>query len=132
MSTAQLWMLGAVAGLTIFLGLPVGRIRRPALRLRALLNAMAIGVLVFLFFDILSHANEIVEGALDAAKNDAGSWWRFLGFALLLTGRPGGGLVRPVVYEQHLEPSERSLSAATQTPPAATRRRFVSTPAHRL
>src|SRR4051794_14929726 len=106
MSTAQLWVLGAVAGLTIFLGLPVGRIRKPALRLRAMLNAIAIGVLVFLFFDILAHANEIVEGALDTAKDGAGSWWRFLGYALLLAVGLGIGLVGLVVYEQHLTPSQ--------------------------
>jgi ZIP family zinc transporter len=132
MSTAQLWVLGAVAGLTIFLGLPVGRIRKPALRLRALLNAIAIGVLLFLFFDILAHANEIVEGSLDAAKDGAGSWWRFLGHALLLAAGLGVGLVGLVVYEDHLVPSQRSLSAATQTAPVVAASRFLPAAAHRL
>jgi zinc transporter, ZIP family len=132
MSTAQLWVLGAVAGLTIFLGLPIGRIRRPALRLRALLNAIAIGVLVFLFFDILGHANEIVEGALDAAKDGAGSWWRFLGYAVMLAVGLGVGLVGLVVYEQRLPESGHPVGAATRVASVATTSRFLPTRAYRL
>jgi ZIP family zinc transporter len=112
--------------------LPVGRIRRPALGLRAMLNAIAIGVLVFLFFDILSHANEIVEGALDAAKDGAGSWWRFAGYALMLAVGLGVGLVGLVVYEQRITPSERSVGAATQAVPVTAAKRFLATPSHRL
>ena len=100
MSTTQLWVLGAIAGFTIFLGLPVGRLRRPAAGLRAFLNAVAIGVLLFLFFDILAHANDIVEGALEAAKDGGGSWWRFAGFGLMLAVGLGAGLVGLVVYER--------------------------------
>ena len=55
-STGRLWLLGAIAGFTIFLGLPLGRISRPAPRLRVALNAGAIGILIFLLFDVLSHA----------------------------------------------------------------------------
>ena len=100
MSTTQLWALGVIAGFTIFLGLPVGRLRRPAAGLRAFLNAIAIGVLVFLFFDILAHANEIVEGALVSAKDGDGSWWRFAGYGLMLAVGLGLGLVGLVVYER--------------------------------
>ena len=63
-STSHLLILAAVAGFTIFLVLPLGRLRSPAPRLRAGLNAVAIGILVFLLFDVLSHGNETVEHAL--------------------------------------------------------------------
>jgi len=63
-SAFHIAVLGAIAGVTILLGLPVGRLRAPAPRLRALLNAAAIGVLVFLLWDILAHAWEPVDGAL--------------------------------------------------------------------
>jgi ZIP family zinc transporter len=53
-----------VAGFTIFLGLPVGRLNRPAPRLKAALNGVAIGVLLFLVWDILSHAWEPTDVAL--------------------------------------------------------------------
>ena len=81
LSAGRLWLLGAIAGSTIFLGLPLGRLRNPAPRVRAGLNAVAIGILVFLLFDVLSHANEPVERALRAAVDGSASWWRFAGLA---------------------------------------------------
>ncbi|MDQ1521633.1 MAG: zinc transporter, family [Actinomycetota bacterium] len=99
-STNHLFILGAIAGLTIFLGLPLGRLRNPAPRLRAGLNAVAIGILVFLLFDVLSHANEPVEHALDAAVNGGGSWWRFAGLGAVFAGGLAAGLVGLVYYDQ--------------------------------
>jgi ZIP family zinc transporter len=64
MSAGRIALLGAIAGLTIFLGLPVGRLRAPAPRTRALLNAGAVGVLLFLLWDVLAHAWEPVDSAL--------------------------------------------------------------------
>jgi ZIP family zinc transporter len=64
MSATEIALLGAIAGFTIFLGLPVGRLRNPAPRLRALLNAGAVGILVFLLWDVLAHAWEPIDGAL--------------------------------------------------------------------
>ena len=54
MSTASIIMLGAIAGLTIFLGLPVGRMRNASAALKVFLNATATGVLLFLFWDVLT------------------------------------------------------------------------------
>jgi zinc transporter, ZIP family len=56
MSAASIALLGAIAGLTIFLGLPIGRVRSKLPRTRALLNALAIGILVFLLWDVIDHA----------------------------------------------------------------------------
>jgi ZIP family zinc transporter len=64
MSAGRIALLGAVAGFTIFLGLPIGRLRAPAPRVRALLNAGAVGVLLFLLWDVLAHAWEPVDKAL--------------------------------------------------------------------
>src|SRR4051794_6434421 len=64
MSSTQIAVLGAVAGLTIFIGLPVGRLRSPAQNLKAALNGIAIGVLIFLLWDILAHAWEPTDAAL--------------------------------------------------------------------
>jgi ZIP family zinc transporter len=64
MSAAKIAILGAIAGLTIFLGLPIGRLRSSALRLRALLNAVAVGILLFLLWDVLAHAWEPVDEAI--------------------------------------------------------------------
>jgi zinc transporter, ZIP family len=102
-STSRLLVLGAIAGLTIFLGLPLGRLRNPAPRLRVMLNALAIGILVFLLFDVLSHANEPVEAALDAAVNDGASWWRFAGLGAVFAVGVGIGLVGLAYYDRSLQ-----------------------------
>lgn len=59
--------LGAIAGFTIFLGLPLGRLRTPAQRIRLALNAAATGILVFLLWDILTGAIKPVEAVLEEA-----------------------------------------------------------------
>ena len=76
MSTAQTLALGAVAGFTIFLGLPLGRVRSTDVRLQAGLSALACGVLLFLLWDVLVHGVEPVEEALEGAVEGEGSWAR--------------------------------------------------------
>ncbi len=49
-------LLGAFAGLTIFLGLPIARARRLSPAVVAALNALAIGILVYLIVEIASNA----------------------------------------------------------------------------
>ena len=48
MSTAQILLLGAVAGLTIFIGLPMGRVHDTGQAFKAFLSATATGILLFL------------------------------------------------------------------------------------
>ena len=56
-------LLGAIAGITIFLGLPVARWRRVSDRVRGLLTLTAAGVLLFLIIEVGYHAMESVETA---------------------------------------------------------------------
>src|SRR3954466_1237048 len=65
MSTGQTLLLGAIAGFTIFLGLPVGRMEMRSKALRAGLTAFSAGILVFLFWDVLGHGVEPVEAAVE-------------------------------------------------------------------
>jgi ZIP family zinc transporter len=71
-SFEQTVLLSAIAGLTIFLGLPVGRLRNLSTRTQALLTTAAAGVILFLIWDILAQAVEPVEGALEAATSGEG------------------------------------------------------------
>ncbi|MCO6006133.1 hypothetical protein NE236_14155 [Actinoallomurus purpureus] len=64
MGSAQVALLGAIAGFTIYLGLPIGRLRSPLPKVRALLNAAATGILIFLLWDVLTHAWEPIDTAL--------------------------------------------------------------------
>ena len=100
MSTANLLLLGAIAGLTIFLGLPIARLQRPALGLKAFLSSAATGILIFLLWDVLSAAVEPIEAALTAASDTGdGSWARFVGLAALFACCFGAGLLSLVYYD---------------------------------
>jgi ZIP family zinc transporter len=109
-SSAEIIGLGAIAGFTIYLGLPMGRLRNPAPRLQALLNAVAIGILVFLLFDVLENANEPVEEALKHASDGVGSWWRFVGLAAIFAAGVGVGLLSLVYYDRWSSRRRRRLT----------------------
>jgi zinc transporter, ZIP family len=85
-STAQTVLLGAIAGATIFLGLPLGRLRNPAPRLKSFLNAASAGILLFLLFEIFHGAFEPVEHAVEELHEGQAAWGRILGFGLLFVG----------------------------------------------
>ena len=68
MSVGQIALLGAIAGGTIFLGLPIGRLSHPMPRLKTGLNAAATGILLFLFWDVMAHAWEPIAHALEEHK----------------------------------------------------------------
>ena len=98
MSTAQTLILGAVAGLTIFVGLPIGRVRSTSAALRASLGAIATGILVFLFWDVVTHGVAPVETHLEAH-----AWGAFLGYAGLLALGFTLGLMSLVYYDSWLQ-----------------------------
>jgi len=54
----QLIILGAIAGFTIFLGLPIAVVKNLSHNKKGLLNALALGILVFLIIDVFGHAWE--------------------------------------------------------------------------
>ncbi len=98
MSTAQTLGLGAVAGATILLGLPMGRVRSTSPALRAALSAVATGILVFLFWDVVSHGVDPVDARLEAHH-----WASFAGYAALLGGGFAAGLMTLVYYDAWLK-----------------------------
>src|SRR3954447_347847 len=87
MSFAETAALGAIAGFTIFLGLPIGRVRNLSVRARVALSMLSAGILAFLFMDVGAEGLGIVETHLDAVKHDNASLWPVSGlFALLSVG----------------------------------------------
>jgi ZIP family zinc transporter len=78
MSTAQTLALGAIAGFTIFLGLPIGRMQNVSAQTKAFLASMATGILIFLFWDVMSHAVGPVETALKEGRSGRFAWLAFL------------------------------------------------------
>jgi zinc transporter, ZIP family len=98
MGTTQTLILGAIAGLTIYVGLPMGRLTDVSPKMRAALSAVATGILVFLFWDVVSHGVEPVESHLEAHK-----WAAFAGYATLLGLGFTAGLMSLVYYDSWLK-----------------------------
>jgi zinc transporter, ZIP family len=65
-------LLGAIAGFTIFLGLPVARAQRLSQQTVAVLNAIAIGILLYLVVEIAQNAIAPIAQAVDAWHGAAG------------------------------------------------------------
>ena len=109
MSQTQILVLGAIAGLTIFIGLPIGRMGRLPLAASAFLAATATGILLFLLWDVLAAGVEPVEDALTAAAVDhTGSWGRFAWLAALLGGGFVVGLMSLVYFDELIARRRRS------------------------
>src|SRR5918911_4161113 len=102
MSTAQTLALGAVAGFTIFLGLPIGRMQNVSANVKAFLAAVATGVLVFLLWDVLTTAVNPIESALKAGRDG-----RFLWLALLLLIGFSVGVLTLVYYDAWMKRRRR-------------------------
>jgi zinc transporter, ZIP family len=111
-SHASAAALGAIAGATIFIGLPVGRIRGITKQIQGALNALATGVLVFLLWDILSHASSPVEVALAGLRRGDRS---FLGLAVIFAGGLALGLLSLIYVNGRL------FGRTKQAPPAPPR-----------
>ena len=95
MSSTQTFVLGAIAGATIFLGLPLARVRHTRPGPRAALAAVATGILIFLFWDVLSHGVEPVETAVSDHH-----WGRLSELAPLLAGGLVLGVMSLVYYDR--------------------------------
>ena len=134
MSTPEILLLGAIAGVTIFLGLPVGRMRSLSANARAGLSALATGILVFLLWDVLSNAVDPIDTALHAHH-----WGRFAGLSAVGALGFTAGLMSLVYYDAWMKRRAGRRSSPLIGPGAAAIDEFesrraldLSTPAIRL
>ena len=115
MSETRTLILGAIAGMTIVLGLPIGRLRKPYVSLRQFLNALAIGVLLFLLWDVLSGAFEPVDGALSDLHEHTGGLAPVFGYGALFFGGIAVGLIGLVYYERFLVKGSQTFGPGTMS-----------------
>src|SRR5881398_2941118 len=102
MTTAQTLLLGAIAGLTIFISLPMGRMHGLSPQVKAFFTATATGILLFLFWDVLSEAIDPVESALQAK-----TWGRFAGVSSIALAGFVVGLMSLVYYDTWMKARRR-------------------------
>jgi ZIP family zinc transporter len=120
MSFTETVLLGALAGFTIFLGLPVGRLERLSSRARVGLAMFSVGILVFLLVDVLSHGFGISEEAVSAFKDGEGSFGHAAALALLLVGGFALGSAGLGLLERRLRRSASPPPVAGGAPDAMT------------
>src|SRR5690242_10919212 len=113
MSFAQTIALGALAGFTIYFGLPAGRLKLLGTRLRVAMAMFSVGVLAFIFVDVLSNGWAIVEDGVMAVRAGHGS----LGHVAWLVFLLGAGFVSGCAGLAMLERSFRPWGA--RRPPIA-------------
>jgi ZIP family zinc transporter len=130
MSFAGTAALGSLAGLTIYLGLPLGRVRTLSTRGRVSLAMLSVGILAFIFVDVLQHALDIVGAPVDAARLGHGHLGEAVARVLLLGAGFVIGCSGLAVIEQWLKPGSLppiaggAASAAQSPAPATLRWRF--------
>src|SRR5580692_4044944 len=113
MSESQTLLLGFIAGVTILIGLPLGRVRSVKPGTRQFLNALAIGILIFLIWDVLVHAFEPVDVALGKLHDGSGGIGPVAGYGALFFLGLTVGLGSLVLYEGWLG----SRAKAAMAPP---------------
>ena len=108
MSFGETILLGALAGFTIYLGLPFGRLQLVSPRARVALAMFSVGVLAFLFAEVLVQGVSIVEHQFDKLHDGHGS----LGYGVLLSLILGGGFAAGsaglALIEQWMRPSRKA------------------------
>jgi ZIP family zinc transporter len=115
MPTGIILLLGAFAGLTIYLGLPLAFLQQTPLSLKVFLNMLATGVLIFLLFDVLSKASDSINAALDQVRTQhTGTGLFALDLCLLVLGI-GLGSVGLVYFNQSVFGHRRAHTAGPTT-----------------
>jgi zinc transporter, ZIP family len=117
MGIGKTLLLGLIAGVTILFGMPLGRMRRPSEALRVTLNALAIGVLVFLVWDVLSEAWEPIDEALAEHHESGAGLGSAYGYGLLFAAGLTVGLLGLQQYEAWM--GRRLRRARQSTGPGA-------------
>ncbi len=112
MSFGETVVLGALAGFTIYVSLPFGRLQLLSERARVSLAMFSVGVLAFLFVDVFEHAFGIVEHAVEGYKDGERSFGDAAGLALLLGGGFAIGTAGLAMVERWMRPNRRNRPPA--------------------
>jgi ZIP family zinc transporter len=107
MTFAETVILGGLAGFTIYLGLPFGRIQFVSNRARVALAMFSVGVLAFLFAEVLVHGVEIVEESFEKLGEGEGSAGNAFLLSLMLGGGFAAGSAGLAIVERWMRPGSK-------------------------
>jgi ZIP family zinc transporter len=102
---SKLLFLGAVTGFTIYLGLPLARLRGVSMQLRGFLNALSVGILVFLLIEIVGKLLESIEHGVVAVSRGSAPAGEAIHAVLFFFGF-GLGLMLMVYFESKFIPRD--------------------------
>src|ERR1700704_746166 len=104
MSFGQTIALGALAGFTTYSGLPLARLRLLSDAWRVSLAMFAVGVLAFLFIDVMGHGIGILEDAVKGFSKGQESFGHAALLALVLGGGFAAGTAGLAMLERRARP----------------------------
>lgn len=105
------WLLGLIAGGTIFLGLPIARLSRVSTKAKAFLNAVSTGILIFLLVEITGHLIEEIEELVEGAVLTQTGWPAALQLGGLFIAGFSAGLLGLVWFERRFIGSAKDEKA---------------------
>jgi ZIP family zinc transporter len=101
MPLGTIYLLGAFAGLTIFVGLPLAFLKHLPQSIKMFLTMLATGVLIFLLFDVVSKASDPINAALIKVRTQHTGMGIFTLDVLLLVLGIGLGSVGLVYFQRY-------------------------------
>ncbi len=113
MPTGTILVLGAFAGMTIYLGLPFAFLKQAPPSLKAFASMLATGVLIFLLYDVIGKASEPIDKALAQVRAQSSGGGTLLLDLFLFAFGLGLGLLGLVYFHKHVT---RRLRASTPAP----------------
>ena len=123
MSFTMIIFLGALAGLTIFLGLPLARLKNLSATVKGLVTALATGVLLYLLTDVTSKMLEPIAEAFTNAASTGLDRLGGLGELGLLVAGLSLGLVGIVAlthrFQKGAKATPSGASAQSNTTPSS-------------
>ena len=107
--------MASIAGFTIFLGLPLARLENVSTKKKGFLNAIAIGILIFLIIDVFGHAWDSVGDVAQDTFSGKVSVGTGVPSILALFGGLAIGLLGLVFYESRYMSGKKSAVTSTKT-----------------
>ncbi|MBI4370517.1 MAG: ZIP family metal transporter [Elusimicrobia bacterium] len=93
------WLMGLLAGVTIFAGLPVAVLPKIREKTRGFITSVSTGILIYLFMEMCAKEIDELEDLLASAMADYPTWGDFWWYAFVFVAGLSVGLLGLVYFE---------------------------------